>query len=84
MYSKDCLPASIFYISSFFSDNEDSYKEKLSNISLNQEKDIIESWKECLLFFFKGISFESKRHIETAKAIIDLYKEMTAVAGKTE
>ena len=66
------------------SDNEDSYKEKLSNISLNKEKDKLESWKEWLLFFFKGISFESKRHIETAKAIIDLYKEMTGVVGKTE
>lgn len=84
LYSKDCLPSPIFYISRYFSDNEDSYKEKLSNISLNKEKDKLESWKEWLLFFFKGISFESKRHIETAKAIIDLYKEMTAVVGKTE
>lgn len=84
LYSKKRLPSPIFYISRYFSDNEDSYKEKLSNISLNHGNDIIQSWKAWLLFFFKGVSCESKHHIKTAKAIIDLYKEMTSVIGKTE
>ena len=84
LYQNKRLPAPIFYISRYFADNEDSYKEKLSNISLNKEKDIIRAWKKWILFFFDGISFESKRHIETAKAIIALYKEMTSMVGKTE
>lgn len=84
LYSKKRLPSPIFYISRYFSDNEDSYKEKLSSISLNHGNDIIQSWKAWLLFFFKGVSCESKHHINTAKAIIDLYKEMTSVIGKTE
>lgn len=81
LYSKKRLPSPIFYISRYFSDNEDSYKEKLSSISLNHGNDIIQSWKAWLLFFFKGVSCESKHHINTAKAIIDLYKEMTSVIG---
>lgn len=84
LYDKKRLPHPIFYISRYFADNEDLYKEKLSNISLNNDDNNIMPWKEWLLFFFKGIDDESKRHISTAKAIINLYKEMSAVIGKTE
>lgn len=84
LYSKNRLSSPIFYISRYFADHEDDYKEKLSNISLNPENDSVQAWKEWLFFFFDGISFESMRHINTAKEIISLYKEMTTMVGKTE
>ncbi len=84
LFVRNRLPYPIFYISRYFSDYEDMYKERLSNISLNTEKDSCTAWKEWLIFFFNGIDNESKRHISTAKAIIDLHKEMTEIVGKTE
>lgn len=84
LFVRNRLPFPIFYISRYFSDNEDLYKEMLSNISMNSEKDPYTAWKEWLIFFFNGIDHESKRHISTAKAIIDLHKEMTEIVGKTE
>ena len=60
------------------------YKEMLSNISMNSEKDLYTAWKEWLVFFFNGIDHESKRHISTAKAIIELHKKMIEIVGKAE
>lgn len=84
LYCKSRLPDPIFYISRYFSENEDIYKKMLSNISLNKDQDVVKAWKEWLLFFFDGVAHESKRHIQTSKAIIELYKEMTSTIDKTE
>lgn len=84
LFVRNRLPFPIFYISRYFSDYEDQYKEMLSNISLNTEMEPIAAWKNWLIFFFKGIEHESKRHISTAKAIIDLHKDMTVAVGKSD
>lgn len=85
LFHKSVLPAPIFYISRYFSENNDEYKDRLSAISSNKnDESRIQAWKEWLNFFFEGVAVESKRHIETSKRIIDLHKEMTIAVNKTD
>ncbi len=85
LFYKKVIPYPIFYISRFFAENDDSYKEKLSNISATQSTaEKLEAWKDWLMFFFEGVSIESKRHIDTSKRIIALHKEMTSAIKKTD
>ena len=82
LFHKKVIPHPIFYISRFFAENNDLYKEKLSNISTAKNK--LNAWKDWLMFFFDGVSLESMRHIETSKKIIALHKEMTSAIKKTD
>lgn len=85
LYYKKVLPFPIFYISRYFAKNNDSYKLCLSNLSkMTHPNEKMIAWKEWISFFFSGIETESHKHIASAKAIIDLYKEMSSVVGRTE
>ena len=85
LFHKGVLPSPIFYISRYFAENNDDYKERLSNISRNENtKDLIQAWKNWLAFFFEGVAIESRRHIATSKQIIELHKEMTTAVNKTD
>ncbi len=85
LYFKKMLPFPIFYISRYFSENDISYKTKLGNITKSNDREKqLEGWKEWILFFLEGVEIESRRHIETAQAIMNLYKEMISIVSKTE
>lgn len=85
LFHKAVLPAPIFYISRYFAENNDIYKERLSNVSRNENRqNRTQAWKEWLDFFFEGVAIESMRHIETSKRIIELHKEMTTAVNKTD
>ena len=85
LYYKKVLPFPIFYISRYFAKNNDAYKLCLSNLSKTTNvDDEITAWKAWITFFFTGIENESHKHILTARAIIELYKEMSSVVNKTE
>ncbi len=85
LYYKKVIPFPIFYISRYFAKNNDTYKSCLSNLSKSvHTDDKIVAWKTWITFFFSGIEIESHKHILSAKAIIDLYKEMSSVVNKTE
>lgn len=85
LFIKGRIPYPVFYISRFFLENDDEYKESLLGISKchNVNKDI-DGWRNWLVFFFKGIIVESKRHIESAERIIKLYKDMIEEVNKTD
>lgn len=85
LFIKGRIPYPVFYISRFFSENDDEYKESLLGISkYHNTKLDIQGWKTWFLFFFKGIIIESKRHIESAEKIIKLYKDMIEEVNKTD
>jgi len=77
LYAKKLLPFSTFYISRYFSSNEDIYKKRLSNVSKALTKEaLLNTWKNWLIFFFNGIKEESVRHIEISKKIMRLSDEI--------
>lgn len=85
LYWKRVLPYPVFYISRYFAENNDAYKERLSGISKGTSiESQVDGWKNWLYFFFDGIASESKRHIETSKQILNLYKEMIGAVNRTD
>lgn len=85
LYWKQVLPYPVFYISRYFAENNDAYKASLAGISKGDTIDAqITGWKSWLYFFFNGIASESKRHIETSKQILNLYKEMIGSVNRTD
>ena len=85
LFYKKVLPYPIFYISRYFAENNDYYKERLANISKAKTTDgKIIAWKSWIDFFFDGVAQESIRHIDTSKKINAVHKDMTAIVNKTE
>lgn len=85
LYKKQVIPYPVFYISRYFSDNEDKYKLFLSNISKATTIDqSLQAWADWFNFFFDGVAAESKKHIQTSKGIIDLRKTMISEVNKTD
>ena len=85
LYLKREIPFPVFYISRFLSENDDTYKSCLFNISKKQNSDqFISAWKAWLTFFFEGIITESARHIASAEKIIALHKEMIETVNRTD
>ena len=85
LFYKKVLPHPIFYISRYFSENNDLYKARLAQVSRASSQDEkISAWKDWLDFFFDGVACESVRHIDTSKKINAVYKEMTSMVNKTD
>ena len=85
LFYKKVLPFPVFYISRYFSENNDEYKLCLSNLSRSDNStEKSNAWKQWINFFFYGIANESQRHIDTSKAIINLYSEMCSAVNKTD
>ena len=56
LFYKKVLPYPIFYISRYFAENNDYYKERLANISKAKTTDgKIIAWKSWIDFFFGSV-----------------------------
>lgn len=85
LYAKELLPFPTFYISRYFSSNEDIYKKYLSEVSKSSTPEaLLNAWKNWLIFFFNGIKEESVRHIETSKKIMKLSDEIRGAIKRTD
>lgn len=86
LFLKGSIPFPVFYISRYLFDNDEYYKECLHKVSQYpvNSKEYFQAWNNWITFFLKGVQEESERHIESARAIISLYKEMIEQVRKTE
>lgn len=86
LFIKGSIPYPVFYISRYFAANDNKYKECLHNISQADinSPDYYQAWEDWISFFLAGVEEESSLHIQSAKNIISLYKEMIEHVKKTE
>jgi Fic family protein len=67
LYYKKVLSSPMFYLSEYFEVNRDEYYERLNQISKSND------WEGWIAYFLKATAEQSRKNIEKAQKILDLY-----------
>lgn len=70
LYQKRVLQRPVFYLSEFFEEHDEEYRDRL--LAITKDND----WQQWIVFFLKATIIQAERNSEKAKKIHNLYEQM--------